>query len=100
MGPTLSDERFHNTGVAWRDGRLTDEGRFAISRTDRDRGAFKTPTLREVSRTALYMHDGYTGDTKISTTGADQPGRSGVVSTSSCSAVNSATFANECSARR
>ncbi len=23
-----------------------------------DRGAFKTPTLREVARTAPYMHDG------------------------------------------
>jgi cytochrome c peroxidase len=23
-----------------------------------DRGAFKTPTLREISRTAPYMHDG------------------------------------------
>ena len=25
---------------------------------DEDRGAFKTPTLREVTRTAPYMHDG------------------------------------------
>ena len=25
---------------------------------DEDRGAFKTPTLREVARTAPYMHDG------------------------------------------
>ena len=24
----------------------------------RDRGAFKTPTLREIARTAPYMHDG------------------------------------------
>jgi cytochrome c peroxidase len=33
-------------------------GRFAVSGLDRDRGAFKTPTLREVARTAPYMHDG------------------------------------------
>ena len=26
-----------------------------------DRGAFKTPTLREISRTAPYMHDGSLG---------------------------------------
>jgi cytochrome c peroxidase len=58
VGPNFTDERFHNTGVAWRDGRLADEGRFANSQQERDRGAFKTPTLRELSRTAPYMHDG------------------------------------------
>ncbi len=57
-GPTLSDEQFHNTGVAWRDGRLLDQGRFVVTSEDEDRGAFKTPTLREVARTAPYMHDG------------------------------------------
>jgi cytochrome c peroxidase len=50
VGPTFSDERLHNTGVAWRDGRLHDEGG--------GHGTFKTPTLREVARTAPYMHDG------------------------------------------
>jgi cytochrome c peroxidase len=58
IGPNFSDERFHNTGVAWRDGRFQDEGRYGVSRDGRDRGAFKTPTLREISRTAPYMHDG------------------------------------------
>ena len=58
VGPTFTDERFHNTGVAWRDGQLLDEGRAAISQQASDRGAFKTPTLREVARTAPYMHDG------------------------------------------
>jgi cytochrome c peroxidase len=50
VGPTFSDERFHNTGVAWQDDRLQDEGH--------GNGTFKTPTLREVARTAPYMHDG------------------------------------------
>jgi cytochrome c peroxidase len=50
VGPTFADERVHNTGVAWRDGRLADEGA--------GEGMFKTPTLREVARTAPYMHDG------------------------------------------
>ena len=50
VGPTFSDERFHNTGVAWQNDRLQDEGR--------GNGTFKTPTLREVGRTAPYMHDG------------------------------------------
>ena len=58
VGPNFTDEQFHNTGVAWRDSRITDEGRFAISRQPRDHGAFKTPTLREIARTAPYMHDG------------------------------------------
>ena len=57
-GPNFTDEQFHNTGVAWRDGRLADEGRFAVSGKPRDHGAFKTPTLREIARTAPYMHDG------------------------------------------
>ena len=40
VGPTFSDERFHNTGIAWRDGRLHDEGRAAVTSLEPDRGAF------------------------------------------------------------
>jgi cytochrome c peroxidase len=50
IGPNFSDEHLHNTGVAWRDGRLIDSGA--------GHGEFKTPTLREVARTSPYMHDG------------------------------------------
>jgi cytochrome c peroxidase len=50
VGPTFSDERLHNTGVAWREGRLSDPGA--------GHGEFKTPTLREVARSSPYMHDG------------------------------------------
>lgn len=56
-GANYSDERFHNTGVA----ALQDEpdpGRYAVTHDERDRGRFKTPGLRDVSRTAPYMHDG------------------------------------------
>ena len=35
-----------------------DLGRFAITNEDKDRGAFKTPTLRNVEFSAPYMHDG------------------------------------------
>ncbi len=35
-----------------------DTGREAISGLGGDRGSFKTPTLREIARTAPYMHDG------------------------------------------
>jgi cytochrome c peroxidase len=58
VGPNFTDERFHNTGIAWRDGALQDEGRSAVTGNAEDRGAFKTPTLREIARTAPYMHDG------------------------------------------
>ena len=50
VGPNFSDEKLHNTGVAWREGRLDDTGG--------GQGNFKTPTLREVARTGPYMHDG------------------------------------------
>jgi cytochrome c peroxidase len=66
LGPNLTDERVHNTGIAWspgaagtaEGGRFLDEGRAAITGKPEDRGAFKTPTLREVGRTSPYMHDG------------------------------------------
>jgi cytochrome c peroxidase len=58
VGPTFSDERLHNTGVAWREGVFMDPGRFGVTNRPEDRGAFKTPTLREVARTSPYMHDG------------------------------------------
>jgi cytochrome c peroxidase len=57
-GADFTDEAVHNTGVAWRDGKIQDEGRFAVTGRSYHHGAFKTPTLREVPRTAPYMHDG------------------------------------------
>ena len=36
----------------------TDAGRFVVNFEDADRGKFRTPSLREVGRTAPYMHDG------------------------------------------
>jgi cytochrome c peroxidase len=57
-GTNLTDESFHNTGVAWGGAAFLDEGRAIVTGEVADRGAFKTPTLREVSHTAPYMHDG------------------------------------------
>lgn len=59
-GFNFSDGRFHNVGVGWDEATRTfkDEGRFAISHVERDRGAFKTPGLRDVSKHPPYMHDG------------------------------------------
>ncbi len=55
---TFSDERFHNLGVGYHGGRMSDAGRYEVTRDPDDFGAFKTPMLRNVSRTAPYMHDG------------------------------------------
>jgi cytochrome c peroxidase len=57
-GPNLTDEAYHNTGVAWRLGPPQDEGRAGVTHAPADIGAFKTPTLRQISRTGPYMHDG------------------------------------------
>jgi cytochrome c peroxidase len=56
-GPHFSDGAFHNIGIGM-DHATPDEGRRAISKLEGDRGAFKTPTLRDIGRTAPYMHDG------------------------------------------
>jgi cytochrome c peroxidase len=56
-GSKFTDNGFHNIGIGM-DVKQPDVGREAISNLKGDRGAFKTPTLREAARTAPYMHDG------------------------------------------
>jgi cytochrome c peroxidase len=60
FGPNLTDRAFHSLGIGWdaTSKRYTDEGRGAITGRPADRGAFKTPTLRDVARHPPYMHDG------------------------------------------
>jgi cytochrome c peroxidase len=87
-GTTFSDHGFHNVGTAWRSAQRRsqdvtvqlvpglsarldphelarigvlderDQGRFEVTGRRRDLRAFRTPTLRNVARTAPYMHDG------------------------------------------
>ncbi len=57
FGTNFSDEKFHNVGIGW-GGEAVDIGRYKVSHDQKDIAAFKTPTLREISRTAPYMHDG------------------------------------------
>lgn len=54
----FTDNQFHNIGVGVKDETPTDVGRYEVSKSDPDRGAFKTPTLRNIALTAPYMHDG------------------------------------------
>jgi cytochrome c peroxidase len=55
----FTDNLFHNLGVGMNSkGELTDLGRFKETGKEADKGAFKTPTLRNIALTAPYMHDG------------------------------------------
>jgi cytochrome c peroxidase len=56
-GPHFTDGGFHNIGVGMNKASY-DEGRFAETGLEGDRGSFKTPSLREIAHTAPYMHDG------------------------------------------
>lgn len=57
VGANLSDEKFHNLGVGMA-AKEPDLGRYNVTKKDEDRGAFKTPTIRNVALSAPYMHDG------------------------------------------
>ncbi|GAB4373770.1 MAG: cytochrome c peroxidase [Bryobacter sp.] len=55
----FSDQQFHNLGAGMNaQGELTDLGRYEVTKREADKGAFRTPTLRNVALTAPYMHDG------------------------------------------
>ena len=56
-GANFTDERYHNLGVGM-DADKPDVGRMKVTGDEADRGAFKTPTLRNVALSAPYMHDG------------------------------------------
>lgn len=60
LGPNFTDSKFHNLGVSWDAEKKTfrDQGRYAVSKKDEDRGAFKTPTVREAAIRAPFMHNG------------------------------------------
>ena len=61
VGSSFTDNKFHNIGVGWDDTTraFADEGRYVVTKGTvnesfgaADRGAFKTPTLREVTKHA------------------------------------------------
>jgi cytochrome c peroxidase len=57
VGFNLSDSLFHNLGVGMAV-ETPDLGRYEVTKEEKDKGAFKTPMLRDLSKTAPYMHDG------------------------------------------
>src|SRR5207237_7703966 len=56
-GFNFTDEGFHNVGVGM-DRETPDLGRFTVTKVETHKGAFKTPTLRDVAPRPPYMHDG------------------------------------------
>lgn len=57
-GPTFSDGKFHDLGLSFHGRSMEDLGRFAITHDPADKGRFRTPTLRNVTRTTPLMHNG------------------------------------------
>ena len=57
-GPNFTDNQFHNLGVPQVGPLKEDLGRYMVTRAEKDKSAFKTPTLRSIQETAPYMHDG------------------------------------------
>ena len=73
--PLFTDFKFYNTGIApltqlrgkiknsqmselAHDVRFSELGRFLVTKNEKDIGAFKTATLRDVELTGPYMHNG------------------------------------------
>jgi cytochrome c peroxidase len=56
-GELFSDYGYYNSGVDVHKDK-PDVGRKEVTKDDEDTGAFRTPSLRDVARTAPYFHDG------------------------------------------
>jgi cytochrome c peroxidase len=57
-GANFTDNGYHNIGIVPAAGDAADPGRFAIRKVASMKGAFKTPTLRDIELTGPYFHDG------------------------------------------
>jgi cytochrome c peroxidase len=60
----FSDNQFHNVGIGFdkklKKGESYDLGRFDVTNNKEDKGRFRTPTLRNITQTAPFFHDGRT----------------------------------------
>lgn len=57
-GPFFTDHQFHDLGLSYFGRQLEDLGRYNITQDPAHSGQFKTPSLRNTTRTAPYMHVG------------------------------------------
>ena len=58
--PRFDSDRFEARHVPEVEG-IVDEGRYEVTGVERDRGAFRVPTLRNVRETGPYFHNGSVG---------------------------------------
>ncbi|MCQ4324632.1 cytochrome-c peroxidase [Stutzerimonas stutzeri] len=58
FGPAMSDDRFHNAGMTYYGRKYQDLGRYEVTGRAEDVGRFRTPSLRLVSRTGPWIHNG------------------------------------------
>jgi len=56
-GILFTDLQYHNVGIGM-DSKDPDLGRYKVTQDEKDKGAFKTPTLRDVRQSSPYFHDG------------------------------------------
>lgn len=56
-GPNFTDEQFHNIAIQEAGGALS-PGRMGVTSNAADLGSFKVPTLRNVTETGPYFHNG------------------------------------------
>lgn len=57
-GPLLSDGQFHDVGFSYYGRKYEDLGRYHVTKSAADVGRFRTPSLRSVTTTKPYMHNG------------------------------------------
>lgn len=57
-GATLSDDEFHNAGMTYYGRKYEDLGRYEVTGKIEDVGRFRTPSLRLVSKTGPWLHNG------------------------------------------
>lgn len=77
VGDNFADGLFHKVGVGVPEtGEGGDLGRFDASKAEADKYKFRTPTMRNVGKTAPYFHDGSVADlrtaVKLMATGGDR----------------------------
>lgn len=58
-GALYSDGKFHHTGLSYFDRKYEDTGRERVTGERDDRGRFRTPTLRDLTFTGPWMHNGF-----------------------------------------
>ena len=56
-GANFTDEQYHNLGVGM-DVAEPNLARFTVTKQEKDKGAYKTPTVRNAALSPPYMHDG------------------------------------------